>query len=129
MILYHGIQNIQKGYRTRHTGPLKRKVAREECWCAVRCKRYAGLHRISFGSIRKKIIITQSLQSFFKIREFFSCNEETCTVELLCVTATGPCLKKRSRPVKEKKLYAIANTVVPEKILEVLFEFHLILFK
>ena len=37
--------------------------------------------------------------------------------------------KKALTPGQRKKLYAIANAVVPEKILEVLFEFHLILFK
>ena len=60
---------------------------------------------------------------------FLWCNEEPCGAEPVCMTATGPCLKKALTPGQRKKLYAIADTVVPEKILEVLFEFHLILFK
>jgi hypothetical protein len=66
---------------------------------------------------------------FFGNRNFFVLQRRAVQGSAGVQDGNRTLFKKALTPGQRKKLYAIANTVVPEKILEVLFEFHLILFK
>jgi len=73
--------------------------------------------------------VPQLLHSFFWEQEFFLLQRRDVQGSAGVHDGNRTLFKKALTPGQRKKLYAIANTVVPEKILEVLFEFHLILFK
>jgi len=73
--------------------------------------------------------VPQLLHSFFWEQEFFLLQRRDVQDSAGVHDGNRTLFKKALTPGQRKKLYAIANTVVPEKIIEVLFEFHLILFK
>jgi len=93
-----------KGCRTRHTDSVEASSRMEENRSATLCARDPGCTSdlLSHPAKDNRPAMSRNYGTFFWEQEFFLLQRRAVKGMPVCMTATGPWFKKRSRPVKEK---------------------------